>query len=55
MLYAPVDGQWRLFGLSANLGTSAPVAPPAPAPEPAKPAPAPEKKKPKAEKPKSEN
>jgi hypothetical protein len=54
MLYAPVDGQWRLFGLSANLGSSAPVAPPAPAAEPAKPAPTAEKKKPKSGKPKSE-
>ena len=34
MLYAPVDGQWRLFGLAANLGSSAPVAPAA-APAPA--------------------
>jgi hypothetical protein len=42
MLYAPVDGQWRLFGLSANLGSTAPVAP---APPAAKPAPAPELKK----------
>jgi len=54
MLFAPVDGQWKLVGISTNLGSSAPVAPPAPAAEPAKPAPAPEKKKPKAEKPKSE-
>ena len=48
MLYAPVDGQWRLFGIAANVGSSAPVAPP-PAPAPAKPAP--EQKKPKGEKP----
>jgi hypothetical protein len=26
-LFAPVDGQWRLFGLAANLGSSVPVAP----------------------------
>jgi len=39
MLYAPVDGQWRLFGISANLGSVAPVAPSA------KPAPPPELKK----------
>jgi hypothetical protein len=31
-LFAPVDGQWRLFGLAANLGSSAPVAPAPPAP-----------------------
>src|SRR5581483_5705822 len=35
LLYAPVDGQWRLFGISVNLGQSAPAAPPAPAPAPA--------------------
>jgi hypothetical protein len=36
VLYAPVNGQWRLFGIGANLGSSAPVAPaPPPAPPPA--------------------
>jgi hypothetical protein len=30
ILYAPVDGQWRLFGISANLASSAPTAPSAP-------------------------
>jgi hypothetical protein len=51
MLFAPVNGQWRLFGLSVNVGQSGPVAPqppsaaaPAPAPAaaaaPAPPAPA---------------
>jgi hypothetical protein len=51
MLFAPVNGQWRLFGLSVNVGQSGPVAPqppsaaaPAPAPAaaaaPAAPAPA---------------
>ena len=30
MLFAPVDGQWRLFGLSVSLGQAAPVAPQAP-------------------------
>jgi hypothetical protein len=35
LLFAPVDGQWRLFGLSVNVAQSAPVAP-APAPPPAK-------------------
>jgi hypothetical protein len=36
MLFAPVSGQWRLFGISVNVGQSGPVAPqptvPAPAP-----------------------
>ncbi len=33
LLYAPVQGQWKLFGLSVSLGSSAPVAPSdAPAP-----------------------
>jgi hypothetical protein len=27
MLFAPVNGQWRLFGLSVNIGQSGPVAP----------------------------
>jgi hypothetical protein len=27
MLFAPVDGQWRIFGLSVNVGQSSPVAP----------------------------
>jgi hypothetical protein len=31
LLFAPVDGQWRLFGLSVNLGQAAPAAPAAPA------------------------
>ena len=40
MLFAPVNGQWRLFGLSVNIGQSGPVAPQppsaaAPAPTPA--------------------
>ncbi len=30
LLYAPVNGQWRLFGLSVGLGSSAPIAPAAP-------------------------
>ena len=34
LTYAPVNGQWRLFGISVNLGSSAPVAP-APPPAPA--------------------
>ncbi len=32
LIYAPVDGQWKLFGISVNLGQSAPAAPPAPEP-----------------------
>jgi len=27
LLYAPVNGQWRLFGLSVGVGSSAPAAP----------------------------
>ena len=34
LLYAPVDGQWRLYGISVNVGPSGPVAPPAPVPAP---------------------
>lgn len=32
LIYAPVDGQWRLFGISVSLGQAAPVAP-APPPQ----------------------
>jgi hypothetical protein len=38
MLFAPVSGQWRLFGISVNVGQSGPVAPQPPnaaAPAPA--------------------
>jgi hypothetical protein len=44
LLFAPVNGQWRLFGISVGVGSSAPVAPEPPAPPvaqkqpPAKPA-----------------
>lgn len=31
LAYAPVDGRWCLSGISVGLGSSAPVAPPAPA------------------------
>jgi hypothetical protein len=34
LIFAPVNGQWRLFGISVNLGSSAPVAP-SPPPDPA--------------------
>ena len=27
LIFAPVDGQWRLFGIGVNLGQAAPVAP----------------------------
>nr|WP_246413278.1 hypothetical protein [Methylobacterium brachythecii] len=30
LLFAPVDGRWRLFGVSVNVGSSAPAAPIAP-------------------------
>ena len=33
LAYAPVNGQWRLFGISVGLGQAGPVAPPAPAPQ----------------------
>jgi hypothetical protein len=32
LLFAPVSGQWRLFGLSVSLGQAAPVPPTSPAP-----------------------
>jgi hypothetical protein len=50
LLFAPVDGQWRLFGLSVNIGQSAPVAPapPAQAKTPASPKKPPEAKLPEA-------
>jgi len=35
MIFAPAEGQWRLFGLSVQLGQAAPTAPPeAPVPPP---------------------
>ena len=37
LMFTPVEGQWRLFGISVSIGQSAPVAPPAP--EAAKPQP----------------
>jgi hypothetical protein len=40
LLYAPVDGQWRLFGISVSVGQSGPVAPEAPPPPAAKQPPA---------------
>jgi hypothetical protein len=43
LAFAPVEGQWRLFGVSVGLGSSSPTAPaPAPIkPVPAKPGPKP--------------
>jgi hypothetical protein len=41
LAYAPVDGQWRLFGISVGLGQAAPVAPAAPAAKPPAPKPKP--------------
>jgi hypothetical protein len=38
MLYAPVDGRWRLFGLSISFGQAAPAAPQPPAPDAPRPA-----------------
>lgn len=35
MAFAPVDRQWRLFGVSVSFGQAAPVAPPAEQPPPA--------------------
>ncbi|MES2192797.1 MAG: hypothetical protein V4517_00155 [Pseudomonadota bacterium] len=32
LMFAPVGGQWRLFGISVSLGQSGPVAPESPAP-----------------------
>jgi hypothetical protein len=44
LAFAPLNGQWRLFGLSVSIGQAAPAAPelpahPPPAPPPAKPLP----------------
>jgi hypothetical protein len=36
LLFAPVEGQWRVFGVSLSVGQSAPVAPPAPEAPPGK-------------------
>lgn len=36
LLFAPVEGQWRVFGVSLSVGQSAPVAPPAPEVSPGK-------------------
>ncbi|MCK1383806.1 hypothetical protein [Bradyrhizobium sp. 21] len=36
LLFAPVEGQWRVFGVSLSVGQSAPVAPDVPEPSPGK-------------------
>jgi hypothetical protein len=36
LLFAPVEGQWRVFGVSLSVGQSAPVAPAAPEAAPGK-------------------
>ncbi|WP_409564288.1 hypothetical protein [Methylobacterium sp. J-076] len=35
LLFAPVEGRWRLFGISVNVGSSTPVAPSPPQQPPA--------------------
>jgi hypothetical protein len=49
LLYAPVEGQWRLFGIAVSMGQAGPVAPDPPAPAADKKAspPAPAKQPPK--------
>ena len=56
LMYAPVDGQWRLFGVSVSIGQAAPAAPEAnaapqavkqPAAAPKQPAPTAAKQPPK--------
>jgi len=50
LAYAPVNRQWRLFGISVSLGQAAPVAPPPPAPaQPSPPAAQPKAKAPQAQ------
>jgi hypothetical protein len=42
LMYAPVNRQWRLFGLSVSFAQSGPIAPPPPEPPPAPKAKAPQ-------------
>ena len=49
LVFAPVNGQWRLFGISVSVGQAGPVAPPAPAPPPPPAAPLPKGKAPQAQ------
>ena len=48
LLYAPVDGKWRPFGISVRLASATPVAPSPPAPADPKPAPKPAARTPNA-------
>lgn len=34
LLFAPVDGRWRVFGIAVNVGSAVPAAPQAPQPQP---------------------
>src|SRR5260370_11359116 len=51
LIFAPVSGQWRLFGISVNIGQSAPVAPNPPPSAETKSAPAPKQSPSPASKP----
>jgi hypothetical protein len=51
LAFAPVNGQWRLFGLSVSVGQAAPAAPPTPAAPPPPPPPAAARQSPAAGKP----
>jgi hypothetical protein len=51
LAYAPVNGQWRLFGISVGVGSSAPAAPEPPPPPVAQKQPAPSGTNPTAAKP----
>ena len=51
LAFAAVNGQWRLFGISVALGSSAPVAPAPPPPQAAAPAPKPARARPAPPKP----
>jgi hypothetical protein len=48
LAFAPVNGQWRLFGISVSIGQSGPVAPTPPEPPAAQKQPAPNGAKPPA-------
>jgi hypothetical protein len=49
LLFAPVNGQWKLFGISVAVGQAGPVAPPAPAEQPPPAAAQPKAKAPQAQ------